>query len=56
LVADRLATRVTRPARELAAAASALGAATRRPHSLGGPAELVAVGQAFNVMAERWTS
>jgi signal transduction histidine kinase len=54
LVADRLATRVTRPARDLAAAASALGGGDLNARSaLGGPAELVAVGQAFNVMAER---
>jgi signal transduction histidine kinase len=54
LVADRLATRVTRPARELAAAAAALGGGNLSARSsLRGPAELVAVGQAFNVMAER---
>ena len=54
LVADRLATRVTRPARELAAAAAALGGGNLSARSSpSGPAELVAVGQAFNVMAER---
>ena len=54
LVADRLATRVTRPARELAATAAAVGGGNLSARSsLGGPAELVAVGQAFNVMAER---
>ncbi|HTU75726.1 MAG TPA: HAMP domain-containing sensor histidine kinase [Trebonia sp.] len=54
VVADRLATRVTRPARDLAAAAAALGGGDLSARStLTGPAELVAVGQAFNVMAER---
>jgi signal transduction histidine kinase len=54
VVADRLATRVTRPARDLAAAAAALGSGDLTARSaLTGPAELVAVGQAFNVMAER---
>jgi signal transduction histidine kinase len=57
LVADRLATRVTRPARDLAAAAAALGAGDLSARSaLAGPAELAAVGHAFNVMAERLSS
>jgi signal transduction histidine kinase len=53
-VADRLATRVTRPARELAAAAATLGdgdLSARSPAA--GPAELAAAGHAFNAMAER---
>jgi signal transduction histidine kinase len=54
VVADRLATRVTRPARDLAAAAAALGSGDLTARSaLTGPAELLAVGHAFNVMAER---
>jgi signal transduction histidine kinase len=54
LVADRLATRVTRPARELAAAAATLGDGDLSARSeAGGPAELAAAGLAFNVMAER---
>jgi len=55
LVADRLASRgVTRPARELATAAAALGGGDLSARSaLAGPAELVAAGHAFNVMAER---
>jgi signal transduction histidine kinase len=54
LVADRLASRVTRPARELAAAAAALGGGDLSARSaLTGPAELAAAGHAFNVMAER---
>ena len=53
-VADRLATRVTRPARELALAAALLGDGELTARSTaGGPAELAAAGQAFNVMAER---
>jgi signal transduction histidine kinase len=57
VVADRLATRVTRPARDLAAAAAALGSGDLTARSaLTGPAELVAVGQAFNVMADRLSS
>jgi signal transduction histidine kinase len=54
IVADRLATHVVRPARELVAAAAALGAgdltARSRP---AGPPELTAAGEAFNTMAER---
>ena len=54
LVADRLATRITRPARALAEAASALGDGDLTARSApAGPPELVAAGQAFNVMAER---
>ena len=54
IVADRLASRVTRPARELAAAAAALGDGDLSVRSTArGPAELSAVGQAFNAMAER---
>jgi signal transduction histidine kinase len=54
LVADRLAARVTRPARDLAAAAAALGDGDLSTRSAAtGPAELVAAGQAFNAMAER---
>jgi len=57
VVADRLATRVTRPARDLAAAAAALGSGDLTARSpLTGPAELIAVGHAFNVMAERLSS
>jgi signal transduction histidine kinase len=57
LVADRLATRVTRPARELALAAAALGDGDLSARSpLAGPAELAAAGHAFNVMAERLSS
>jgi signal transduction histidine kinase len=57
LVADRLAARVTRPARDLAAAAAALGAGDLSARSTpAGPAELLAVGHAFNVMAERLSS
>ncbi len=53
-VADRLATRVTRPARELALAAALLGDGELTARSTaGGPAELAAAGLAFNVMAER---
>jgi len=53
-VADRLATRVTRPARELALAAALLGDGELTARSTaGGPAELAAAGHAFNVMAER---
>jgi signal transduction histidine kinase len=53
-VADRLATRVTRPARELALAAAKLGDGDLTARSaVRGPAELVAAGHAFNVMAER---
>jgi signal transduction histidine kinase len=54
LVADRLASRVTRPVRELATAAAALGGGDLSARStVAGPAELVAAGHAFNVMAER---
>jgi signal transduction histidine kinase len=55
LVADRLASRgVTRPARELATAAAALGGGDLSARSaLAGPAELAAAGHAFNLMAER---
>jgi signal transduction histidine kinase len=54
IVADRLATRVTRPARELAAAAATLGDGDLSARSAAdGPAELAAAGHAFNVMAER---
>ena len=53
-VADRLATRVTRPARELALAAALLGDGDLAARStIGGPAELAAAGYAFNIMAER---
>ncbi|MGH3170386.1 MAG: response regulator [Trebonia sp.] len=48
LVADRLATRVTRPARELALAAAALGDGDLSARSAStGPAELAAAGHAF---------
>jgi signal transduction histidine kinase len=54
LVADRLAGRVTRPARDLAAAAAGLGDGDLGARSaMAGPVELVAAGHAFNVMAER---
>jgi signal transduction histidine kinase len=53
-VADRLATRVTRPARELAAAAAAFGDGDLNARATAnGPAELAAAGHAFNMMAER---
>lgn len=53
-VADRLATRVTRPARELAAAAAAFGDGDLNARAMAnGPAELAAAGHAFNMMAER---
>jgi signal transduction histidine kinase len=56
VVADRLAMHITNPARELAAAAAALGdgdlSARSRP---AGPPELTAAGEAFNTMAERLT-
>jgi signal transduction histidine kinase len=56
LVADRLATRITGPARELAQAAGALGDGDLTARSTpAGPPELVAAGDAFNVMAERLT-
>jgi signal transduction histidine kinase len=56
LVSDRLGARVTRPARDLAAAAAALGEGDLTARStLAGPPELVATGHAFNVMAERLT-
>jgi signal transduction histidine kinase len=56
LVADRLATRVTGPARALAEAAGALGNGDLTARSApAGPPELVAAGDAFNVMAERLT-
>jgi signal transduction histidine kinase len=54
IVADRLATRVTRPARELAVAAATLGDGDLSARSTArGPAELAAAGHAFNLMAER---
>jgi len=54
IVADRLASRVTRPARALAAAASVLGNGDLSARSTAdGPAELAALGHSFNVMAER---
>jgi signal transduction histidine kinase len=54
IVADRLASRVTRPARELAAAAATLGDGDLSARSTArGPAELAAAGHAFNAMAER---
>jgi signal transduction histidine kinase len=54
IVADRLATRVTRPARELASAAGILGNGELSARSTArGPAELAAAGHAFNVMADR---
>jgi signal transduction histidine kinase len=54
LVADRLATRITRPARALAEAAAALGEGDLTARSSpAGPPELVAAGRAFNLMAER---
>jgi HAMP domain-containing protein len=54
VVSDRLATRVTRPARELASAAATLGDGDLSARSTArGPAELAAAGRAFNVMAER---
>ncbi|HEX8007322.1 MAG TPA: HAMP domain-containing sensor histidine kinase, partial [Trebonia sp.] len=54
LVADRLATRITRPARALAEAAAALGDGDLTARSSpAGPPELVAAGRAFNLMAER---
>ena len=56
IVADRLATRVTRPARELAQAAALLGDGDLSARSTArGPAELAAAGHAFNAMAERLT-
>ncbi|MCW2936301.1 MAG: histidine kinase [Actinomycetia bacterium] len=54
IVADRLATRVTRPARELAVAAATLGDGDLSARSTArGPTELAAAGHAFNLMAER---
>lgn len=54
IVADRLASRVTRPARELADAAAMLGDGDLSARSTAqGPAELAAAGHAFNLMAER---
>ena len=56
LVADRLATRITGPARALADAAAALGNGDLSARSEpAGPPELLAAGHAFNVMAERLT-
>jgi signal transduction histidine kinase len=56
LVADRLATRITGPARALADAAAALGNGDLTARSQpAGPPELLAAGHAFNVMAERLT-
>jgi len=57
IVADRLATRVTRPVRELAAAAALLGDGDLSARSTAhGPAELAAAGNAFNMMADRLSS
>jgi signal transduction histidine kinase len=57
LVSDRLAARITRPARQLAAAAAALGEGDLTARGeLAGPPELVATGHAFNLMAERLTN
>jgi signal transduction histidine kinase len=54
IVADRLATRVTKPARELASAAAVLGDGDLSARAEAcGPVELAAVGHAFNLMAER---
>jgi signal transduction histidine kinase len=54
IVADRLASRVTRPARELASAAALLGGGDLSARAAArGPAELAAAGHAFNLMAER---
>ena len=54
LVADRLAARITGPARALAGAAAALGNGDLTARSQpAGPPELLAAGHAFNVMAER---
>ncbi len=54
IMADRLATRVTRPARELASAAATLGDGDLSARSMArGPTELAAAGHAFNLMAER---
>jgi signal transduction histidine kinase len=54
LVSDRLATRITRPARALAAAAAALGDGDLDARSpAAGPPELAATGHAFNLMADR---
>jgi len=56
LVSDRLAARITRPAKDLAAAAAALGEGDLTARStLAGPPELIATGHAFNLMAERLT-
>jgi signal transduction histidine kinase len=56
LVADRLADRITGPARALAEAAGALGNGDLTARSTpAGPPELMAAGDAFNVMAERLT-
>ncbi len=56
LVADRLATRITGPARALAeAAAHSATAISPRGAPPAGPPELVAAGHAFNAMAERLT-
>jgi hypothetical protein len=56
LVADRLATKITGPARALADAAAALGNGDLTARSQpAGPPELLAAGHAFNVMAERLT-
>ncbi|MGH3247794.1 MAG: sensor histidine kinase, partial [Trebonia sp.] len=54
IVADRLASRVTGPARELALAAAMLGGGDLSARAAArGPAELAAAGHAFNLMAER---
>ena len=56
LVADRLAARITGPARALAEAAGALGNGDLTARSTpAGPPELMAAGNAFNAMAERLT-
>jgi signal transduction histidine kinase len=57
IVADRLATRVTRPVRDLAAAAALFGDGDLSARSAAhGPGELAAAGNAFNVMADRLSS
>lgn len=54
VLADRLATRVTRPARALAQTAAALGDGELSARSTpDGPPELVATAHAFNLMADR---
>jgi signal transduction histidine kinase len=57
IVADRLASRVTQPARELASAAALLGDGDLSARSTArGPAELAAAGHSFNAMADRLSS